>query len=136
MNIYRHIYETEKVSQQEIAYALGLSRPTVTTNLSALEEDGLIHKLLGHSDNVQGGMELECEMVSRGIYAGNPSGYREAERLNLRRFAGRWKLLLQIDSEEELGMMWGDCGRLYFWITEDDLAARRFGKAWLILQCG
>lgn len=32
-------------------------------------------------------------------------------------------------------MMWGDLGRLYFWIRDDDLAARRFEKAWLILQC-
>lgn len=34
----------KKVSQQDIAYDLHLSRPTVTTNLSSLEEDGLITK--------------------------------------------------------------------------------------------
>lgn len=42
--IYHYIYENEKVSQQDIAYALRLSRPTVTANLTALEEDGLIMK--------------------------------------------------------------------------------------------
>ena len=40
--IYNFIYENERVSQQDIAYALKLSRPTVTANLAALEEDGLI----------------------------------------------------------------------------------------------
>ena len=40
--IYQYIYEHEKVSQQDIVYALRLSRPTVTANLAALEEDGLI----------------------------------------------------------------------------------------------
>lgn len=42
--IYQYIYKKEKVSQQDIAYDLHLSRPTVTTNLSSLEEDGLITK--------------------------------------------------------------------------------------------
>lgn len=42
--IYHYIYQHRKVSQQDICYNLRLSRPTVTTNLSALEQDGLIEK--------------------------------------------------------------------------------------------
>lgn len=42
--IYQFIYKNRKVSQQDISYELRLSRPTVTTNLSALEEEGLICK--------------------------------------------------------------------------------------------
>lgn len=42
--IYQYIYRNPNVSQQDIAYDLHLSRPTVTSNLSALEEDGLITK--------------------------------------------------------------------------------------------
>ena len=42
--IYRYIYDHERVSQQDIAYALHLSRPTVAANLTELEEDGLIYK--------------------------------------------------------------------------------------------
>ena len=42
--IYQYIYRNPDVSQQDIAYDLHLSRPTVTTNLSSLEEDGLITK--------------------------------------------------------------------------------------------
>ena len=38
--IYQYIYKKKKVSQQDISYDLHLSRPTVTTNLSSLEEDG------------------------------------------------------------------------------------------------
>ena len=33
------------------------------------------------------------------------------------------------------GMMWGDCGRLYFWIRQQDLASKAFEKSWMILQC-
>lgn len=42
--IYQYIYRNPNVSQQDIAYDLHLSRPTVATNLSSLEEDGLITK--------------------------------------------------------------------------------------------
>jgi uncharacterized protein YwqG len=31
--------------------------------------------------------------------------------------------------------MWGDGGRLYFWIREQDLAVNNFDKTWLVLQC-
>lgn len=42
--IYHYIYNNRKVSQQDISYNLQLSRPTVTTNLTAMENDGLICK--------------------------------------------------------------------------------------------
>ncbi len=42
--IYDYIYKNRKVSQQDISYDLRLSRPTVTTNLAAMENDGLIQK--------------------------------------------------------------------------------------------
>lgn len=42
--IYQYIYQKGSVSQQDIAYNLHLSRPTVTTNLLELESDGLIVK--------------------------------------------------------------------------------------------
>ncbi len=42
--IYHFIYRNHHVSQQDISYELRLSRPTVTANLAALEEEGLIQK--------------------------------------------------------------------------------------------
>ncbi|MCI9176166.1 MAG: ROK family transcriptional regulator [Lachnospiraceae bacterium] len=41
---FEYIYKNRKVSQQDISYDLRLSRPTVTTNLTAMETDGLIQK--------------------------------------------------------------------------------------------
>ncbi len=38
--IYQYIYQKENVSQQDIAYDLHLSRPTVTMNLNALKKSG------------------------------------------------------------------------------------------------
>ena len=98
--------------------------------------ESLVNKLLGHSNNIQGGMELECELVTNGLYCGDPSGYKEGRAKGLDKNTWHWNLLLQVDSNEDIGMMWGDCGRLYLWITDEDLAAKNFENSWLILQCG
>lgn len=42
--IYDHIYRTRKTSQQDMLYALHLSRPTVSAKLTELESEGLIRK--------------------------------------------------------------------------------------------
>lgn len=103
-----------------------------------LEDRGeeLINKVLGHADPVQSGMELECEYVTNKINCGTPEGYAIAKFRGLEKNASRWNLLMQVDSNEDIGMMWGDMGRLYLWITDEDLAARNFENTWLILQCG
>ena len=98
-------------------------------------EDGNLNKLLGYSDNIQGEMELECELVTNGLYCGDPSGYNDPRAKELEPNAKNWRLLLQIDSNEENEMMWGDSGRLYFWIRKDDLINKNFDKSWFSLQC-
>ena len=50
------------------------------------------------------------------------------------RGAARWKLLWQIDSDDELGFCWFDVGRLYVLIAPGDLRARRFDNARCIIQ--
>ncbi|MCC5849714.1 MAG: DUF1963 domain-containing protein [Verrucomicrobia bacterium] len=44
-----------------------------------------------------------------------------------------WKLLLEIDSQSD--MMWGDAGKLYWFIHQDDLLKRDFSKVWMQMQC-
>jgi uncharacterized protein YwqG len=98
------------------------------------------------SDEVDGGgfpetvqnndLELTAELVSHGIYCGNPKGYREGKSRGLGAGAADWRLLLQLDSEEDAGMMWGDLGRLYFMIREEDLKTLSFNRAWMDMQCG
>lgn len=101
-----------------------------------VQEGGYINKILGYADAIQGPMELECQLVTNGLYCGDASGYQDPRRGELEPTAKDWKLLLQIDSNEELtGMMWGDSGRIYFWIREQDLVARNFDGCWCVLQC-
>ncbi|ADI07524.1 hypothetical protein SBI_04404 [Streptomyces bingchenggensis BCW-1] len=49
--------------------------------------------------------------------------------------AARWRLLLQIASDDEAGMLWGDAGALYWLIDPEDLAAGRFDQARFTWQC-
>lgn len=46
-----------------------------------------------------------------------------------------WQLLMQLDSEDEAGMMWGDVGKIYFTIREQDLKSLSFDKTWMSWQC-
>ena len=97
--------------------------------------DAPIHQFLGHSSNIQGDMQLEAQLVTHGLYCGNASGYEDPRRKELEAGAEDWLLLLQLDTDDSLGFMWGDCGRIYYWIRRQDLKDRRFDRAWLGLQC-
>lgn len=94
--------------------------------------DGVIHRLLGHPIPVQNDMQRECQLVTHGLFRGDPSGQPGPDDPA---GATEWRLLLQVDSQDEAGMMWGDVGRIYYWIRQQDLVARRWESTWLILQC-
>lgn len=100
------------------------------------ETDDTCHRLLGHPDPIQGDMQVECQMASNGIYWGDSSTDDDPRAVELRPGALDWRLLLQVDTVNQINMMWGDGGRLYYWIRDEDLAARRWDRSWLVLQCG
>jgi len=93
------------------------------------------HQVHGWPHIIQDEMELECQLVTNGLYLGDLSGYEDPRRKELEPGADDWTLLFQIDSDDNAQMMWGDGGMLYVWIRRQDLAAQNFEKAWTILQC-
>lgn len=93
------------------------------------------HAFGGWPALIQNPMELECQLASNGIYVGGPEGYADPRAKALEAGAADWRLLLQLDSEDELGWMWGDGGTLYFWCRQQDIAAGRFDRVWTVLQC-
>lgn len=105
------------------------------------EDDPEDHKLLGYADIIQNEMLTECERVSRGLYSGDPDSYRNTANdveQSINECANDWTLLLQLYTieKDDFEWMFGDCGMIYFYIKKEDLAARRFDKAWFALQCG
>ncbi|HEX2031167.1 MAG TPA: YwqG family protein [Actinomycetota bacterium] len=93
-----------------------------------------VHRLLGHPDQIQGDMQLVCQLVSHGLDVGNEEGFADPRAQVLADSATSWRLLLQLDSDQTTAMQWGDWGRVFFWVREGDLELRRFDAAWLVLQ--
>jgi uncharacterized protein YwqG len=93
-----------------------------------------ISKILGYANLIQGGMLLQCEQATSGS---NTATSNEASAQQIEN-STKWQLLFQLDSieTEQYEMLWGDVGRLYFYINSDDLRALNFDNCWLILQCG
>ena len=83
----------------------------------------------------KGTCKQECQFVSNGVDTGGGISLSEARRTTLEKGITDWQLLLQIDSDDSLQTMWGDAGRIYFWIREQDLKNQDFGQVWLVLQC-
>lgn len=94
------------------------------------------HHLLGYPEQIQGDMQLECQLASHGLYVGRAEDYRNPRRYELEPGAKDWRLLLQIDTDELcLDVMWGDDGMIYYWIQAPALQARNFDNCWHVLQC-
>lgn len=83
-------------------------------------------------------MQYECEYVARGYSFGDgvPEVYDEV-KADIEAHVQDWILLFQLDTleAENYQLMFGDCGRIYFWIRKSDLAQRNFDNVQLILQC-
>lgn len=100
---------------------------TVVQSVSAtFYQEPQRHRMLGYPDAIQDDMRLQCALLTH--------GQRENPTPAIVRDAQTWRLLLQIDTDEELGMRWGSSGMLYYWIPEQDMAAAVFNRGWLVLQ--
>ena len=80
-------------------------------------------------------MQLEAQLVSNGIYVGDSKGYESHEAKALESGAEDWQLLFQFDTDDDLEIMWGDTGTIYFWIQNNKSILKQFDNTWLVLQC-
>ena len=87
------------------------------------------HRMLGNPDTIQDDMRLECQLASNGV-----TDIDDPRAAALSKGAMDWQLLLQVDTDDTIGMRWGNTGMLYYWISLADLQARRFDSTWLVLQ--
>lgn len=91
------------------------------------------HQLFGHADPIQHPIE---EDVARAVTRrfGKDRNLLPEGRLGYDERPASWRLLLQIDSDPDLGLMWWDLGRLYFAIERDALASDDFTRTWFRFQ--
>ncbi|MBL8555885.1 MAG: DUF1963 domain-containing protein [Phenylobacterium sp.] len=91
--------------------------------------DGPEHRIGGYPSEIQGDqMWISCELIRRGL----PEGADVTDAI--RRAAREWRLLLQFDSDNALGMNWGDGGLFYVFVRERDARAGDFSKTITLSQ--
>lgn len=89
-------------------------------------------QLLGYPDTLQDDMRLECQLASHGVDVSQMASDPRAKALIPG--ADDWTLLLQVDSDGQAGMRWGDGGILYYWIEQNALRSANFSNVWGVLQ--
>ena len=99
------------------------------------EGERSLHHLLGHAHIIQEDMRLQAQLVTNGLSYGSAQSREHPQFAELAQGASDWMLLLQIDTDDTLNVMWGDAGMIYFWIRKEDLAARRFDQTLCVMQC-
>jgi hypothetical protein len=82
---------------------------------------------------VQGTMEWGCELYAHQV---DPISdrYKEAVARGFDKTAIEWRLLLQLDSDDTPELDWGDCGKVYLFCREEDIALLRFERCCVIHQ--
>ena len=88
---------------------------------------GPLHHIGGYADPVQGPVEAE---IAQAVLGKVPWDSQAALTE-----AARWELLLQIDTDDNLGMTWGDCGSLYWLARPHDLADGDLTQITFTWQC-
>lgn len=88
----------------------------------ALDEAPL-HRIGGYPDEIQDEqMALSCEYIARRL----ERAYGDDVPPEIENASLDWRLLLQVDSDSDLKMNWGDGGRLYVFIREADARVGNF----------
>jgi uncharacterized protein YwqG len=104
------------------------------TELSGRSRGTGRHQFGGYAMRIQGDVRAEFEAFDGfKFYKGSlpdDAAWRRAHEL-----APNWSLLLQVDSDDDLKLMWGDAGMLYYGIRNEALDASRFGESKATVQC-
>lgn len=98
------------------------------------DEPETIHRFLGQPDRIQDDPVNDLDF----LYDLDVVKVRKRREM-IRAGEGdphEWRLLLQVDSDEEgLGTMIGDVGRMYWLIRDDHLVAGRLDEVLVVTQC-
>lgn len=94
--------------------------------------DEIQHRIGGYPSEIQSEqMSVACELTRRGLPSA-PEGTEITPAIL--RASKAWRLLLQIDSDPGLEMNWGDGGRLYVFVREQDSRAGDFSRTITLSQ--
>ena len=94
-----------------------------------------LHRLGGHPDTTEENMHVDAQLAANGIDLNSGERWYHPRVAELEQSANDWRLLLQLSTDDALGIQLGyPLGRLYAWIREDDLRAGRFDDVWSFIR--
>jgi hypothetical protein len=95
--------------------------------------DELQHRIGGYPDEIQDEcMPISCERLARGLEPLKPG--EEEQSVAILRASKQWRMLMQVDSDPDLKMEFGDAGRLYVFIRDRDAREADFSKTVTLSQ--
>jgi uncharacterized protein YwqG len=99
-------------------------------------EESPNHQIGGWPRLQQNPIWKECDVVSRGLPLGTSHQWNDPRVAALADTQSDWRLLLQLDTDDDAGWMWGDVGTLYYAVRDSVRRPDAFGEAWMVFQCG
>ncbi|WP_304187036.1 DUF1963 domain-containing protein [Phenylobacterium aquaticum] len=91
--------------------------------------DPASHQIGGYPDQIQtANIPLICEQAARNFAGVQRASVKQAEP------SQSWRLLAQIDSDDDLGMNWGDTGTVYVMVRTAQALAGDFSEVVVITQ--
>lgn len=92
------------------------------------------HQLGGHARFIQHPVEHEVVQALAGCWSGR-EGFDAGAWDQSRHQVREWRVLLQLDSDLALDLLWGDAGTLWWAARHDDVAAGRWDAGMFNFQC-
>jgi uncharacterized protein YwqG len=95
------------------------------------------HQIGGYPDLMQcDDMRVACEFANRECFDWDKPHTKHPRYEEFAQGAADWRLLLQLDTDDDVDFLWGDSGKIYFWVRKQDARKKDFKNVWLSLQCG
>lgn len=92
------------------------------------------HQLGGNARFIQHPVEQEVVQAAHDVYS-RSGGFDHQRWEQVKNEVSRWRLLLQIDSDDSLDLMFGDVGTVYWAAPAQDIAAHDFTASRFNFQC-
>ncbi|QND54573.1 DUF1963 domain-containing protein (plasmid) [Phyllobacterium sp. 628] len=96
------------------------------------DNQGHNHQLGGWPRAIQSGMQSRSQLAANGIDAGTGDAYQSEAAKRLIVDAKAWHLVVQIGTDEAIGYTLP--GSINVLVREEDLAMRRFDRAWIVYE--
>src|SRR5690606_14890842 len=98
------------------------------------------HQIYGYPRLIQNPLQYECVVDTQDINRVRKDGKIEFHRsdgelVNIESEMMKWQFLFQVDTDEDLNVIWGDMGTLYVCIPTTSLISHDFDASHTIMQC-